>query len=324
MAEEAALARVQTWWGHLDESTKSIFEQLYQRDPAVVIDVLGGGEVSARDGTLESFLNVDVGEAMKYVPIIVGSTTPTIDPAEPETNAEFIISWTEENASQVTCPAYMNYVQIITRDNQVVWEQTFDRSELGPGETSDFSILIQGLPAQTYLLVGYLNSAGIEYGKGMPDAAGFRGEVSAAFGVGGFGTGERPSDPGEADARGMIDAYHRLNAAYHSYGDEGLRQAAGALYAFAAVLDTGGVVERESEYKHDLMVDAIQRAQWLEREADSTFPWTDEKWTVFREEVMAALQAIYPLTVDPRQIQARSAEVAEAINKIGQQSLRRE
>lgn len=323
MAEEDALARVQSWWSVLDESTKSIFEQLYQRDPEGVIGVIGGGEVTARDGTLDAFLgNVDAFDVMRNVPMVVAENEATVDPAEPDANTEFTISWTERNDSQVTCPAYMDYVQVATREGQVAWEQTFDRPELGAGETSQFSVQVPGLAAETYQFIGYLNSAGIDPGTGMPDAAGFRGFATVVFGVGGFGTGDRPSDPFGADLQGINDAYGRLNNAYNSRGDEGLREVAEALKAFAAVLDTGGVLEQGQTYDGDLMVNAIQRAQRLEGIADSgNIEWTDEAQAAFSEEVMKALQEIYPLTIDFRQIDDRSAGISEAIGAIGRDSL---
>ena len=97
---------MQIWWGGLDPTTKSMFEQLYERDRDGVLAVVSGGEVAARDGTLASFLDVaDIFDALGNIPTVQGDV-PIADPAAPVADQAFQLSWNETNPRNIDCPAY--------------------------------------------------------------------------------------------------------------------------------------------------------------------------------------------------------------------------
>ena len=81
------------------------------------------------------------------------------------------------------------------------------------------------------------------------------------------------------------------------------------------------MVTDESEYRNDLMTQTVQRAQSLEA-AVGNVNFDDQLDASFQEEVMAALQAIYPASIDSRRLHGSAAEIQQAIVAIGRNSLR--
>ncbi|MGZ4790904.1 MAG: hypothetical protein ACXV5U_02975 [Ilumatobacteraceae bacterium] len=321
MAEQDAIQRMQVWWGVLDPTTKSMFEQLYERDREGVIAVISGGEVAARQGTLASFLDVDnIFDALDNIPTIEGDA-PTSDPASPAAGQPFQLSWNETNSRKVDCPAYTDLIQVFNgADN--VFELSIDRPALAAGETAQASAQVTGLPFGAYVVYVTLNSGGIDRGAGQPSAQGFKSYNNMQVGVGGADVAGRPDSPEQADAVNVNAAYQQLYAAYSSRGDEALRAVAQALYAFAGAVDPGGVVNDESNYRNDLMVQTVQRAQRIEGAVGYVNFDADGAESAFEEEVMAALQAIYPVTVDPSRLRDSANDIQSAIVAIGYNSLR--
>jgi hypothetical protein len=321
MAEQDAIQRMQVWWTVLDPSTKSFFEQLYERDRDGVIAVVSGGEVPARDGTLASFLDADVFGALDNIPRIDVQGEPTTDPAPPDANQPFTLTWTETNSSKADCLAYTDLVQVFDLDNTVVFEQSLDREAMPTGGSAQGSIQVTGLPAAAYVAYITTNAGGIQQGTGQPTAQGFTGYGSVQVGVGGASIGG-PGSPAEADQAAVSNAYAQLYNAYNDRGEDELRGVAQALYAFAGAVDPGGVLAEGQEYKNDLMVRTLQRAQLLESVADRGLLRSDEAETAFKDEVMVALQAIYPASIDISRLAGSANEIQAAIVAIGRDSIR--
>ncbi len=320
MAEQDAIQRMQVWWTVLDPSTKSFFEQLYERDREAVIAVVSGGEVPAREGTLASFLEGDVLGALDNIPRIDVQGDVTVDPVSPVANQPFTLSWTETNPTKADCLAYTDLVQVFDEANTVVFEQSLDREALPVGGSTQGSIQVTGLPTAAYAAYVTTNSGGIQQGAGQPTAQGFTGYGSAQLGVGGASVGG-PRTPEEADVAAVANAYAQLYEAYNYGGEEALRGVAQALYAFAGAVDRGGVLEEGQEYKNDLMVQTLRRAQVLESAADQGLLSSDAAKTAFKEEVMTALQAIYPVTIDISRLPDSRDEIQAAIVAIGRESI---
>ena len=321
MAEQDAIQRMQVWWTVLDPSTKSFFEQLYERDREGVIAVVSGGEVPARGGTLASFLDADAFDALDNIPRIDVQGDVTTDPASPSANQPFTLSWTETNSTKADCLAYTDLVQVFGDGNTVVFEQSLDRAALPVGGSVQGSMQVAGLPTAVYAAFITTNADGIDQGTGQPTAQGFKGYGSAQVGVGGASIGG-PESPQEADVAAVGNAYAQLYDAYNRRGEEELRAVAQALYAFAGAVDPGGELVPGAEYKNDLMVQTVQRAQRLESIADQGFLNSDEAETAFKDEVMAALQAIYPASIDISKLRDSANEIQAAIVAIGRDSIR--
>jgi hypothetical protein len=321
MAEEDAIQRMQVWWLALDPTTKAMFEQLYTNDPATVMAVVSGGEVEARQGTLGSILDVeDQFAALSNIANIQSTGEFTFEPAPPDANQPFTMSWPETNLGQADCPAYSDFVQLYDETMTIVLEQSVDRPTLAAQDSSPGSLQIPGLPAALYTVYVTMNVEGIDSGAGQPTTQGFKGYTNFQFGVGGVSPGS-PRSPEDADMLNFNEAYSKLLEAYNSRGEDAIRSVAQALYAFAGVVDPGGVLTGDGEYKNDLMVQTVQRAQYLEGVADRVDLRANEREDVFYEEVMAALQAIYPLTVDPRRLRDSAEEIQQAIVAIGRGSI---
>ncbi len=320
MAEQDAIQRMQIWWGLLDPTTKSMFEQLYERDREGVLAVVSGGEVAVRDGTLASFLDVaDIFDALDNIPAVQGDA-PTSDPASPAAGQPFQLSWNETNPRKVDCPAYTDLIQVFN-GGENVFELSIDRPALAAGESAQASAQVTGLPFGTYVVYVTLNSGGIDSGAGQPTAQGFRSYNSMPVGVGGADVTGRPDSPEEANFVNVNAAYQQLYSAYSSRDDEALRAVAQALYAFAGAVDPGGVVNDQDDYRNDLMVQTLQRAQRLEGSVGYV-NFAEGVEATFQEEVMAALQAIYPVTVDSRRLRDSANDIQAAIVAIGHNSLR--
>ena len=322
MAEQDAIQRMQVWWTALDPSTKGFFEQLYERDRDGVLAVVSGGEVPAREGTLASFLDANVFDVLDNIARIDVQGEVTLDPASPDANQPFTLSWTETNSSKADCPAYTDLVQVFDDGGTVVFEQSLDRETLPVGGTAQSSMQVTGLPMGVYAAYITTNADGIDQGAGQPTAQGFKGYGNAQVGVGGADITGRPGSPGEADLAAVSNAYAQLYNAYNSRGEEELRGVIQALYAFAGAVDPGGVLTEGAEYKNDLMVQTLQRAQGLESVVDRGYLDNDETETAFKDEVMAALQAIYPASVDISRLRDSASEIQAAIVAIGRNSIR--
>ena len=87
------------------------------------------------------------------------------------------------------------------------------------------------------------------------------------------------------------------------------------------MVDPGGVVTDESQYRNDLRVQTVQRAQFLEGMADRVDLRATGSEEVFYEDVLNALQAIYPVTIDPRRLPENANAIQEAIVAIGRRSI---
>ena len=320
MAEQDAIQRMQIWWSGLDPTTKSMFEQLYERDREGVLAVISAGEVAVRDGTLASFLDAaDVFAVLDNIPTVLGDP-PTSDPAPPAVDQPFQLSWNETNPRKTDCPAYTDFIQVY-KDGASVFELSIDRPALAAGESAQATAQVSALPFGAYVVYVTMNSGGIESGAGQPTAQGFKSYTNMQLGVGGADVEGRPNSPHEADVVNVSTAYQQLYSAYASRGDDALRAVAQALYAFAGAVDPGGVVTDESEYRNDLMTQTVQRAQSLEA-AVGNVNFDDQLDASFQEEVMAALQAIYPASIDSRRLHDSAAEIQQAIVAIGRNSLR--
>jgi hypothetical protein len=321
VAEQDAIQRMQIWWGVLDPTTKAMFEQLYERDREGVLAVVSGGEVAVREGTLASFLDVaDIFDALDNIPSVQGDA-PTSDPASPAAGQPFQLSWNETNPRKVECPAYTDLIQVFNGADSV-FELSIDRPALAAGETAQASAQVTGLAFGAYVVYVTLNSGGIDSGAGQPTAQGFKSYNNMQVGVGGADVTGRPDSPDEANLVNVNAAYQQLYAAYNSRGDDALRAVAQALYAFAAAVDPGGVVNDQDDYLNDLMAQTVQRAQRIERAVGSVNFDAEDVRTTFAEEVMAALQAIYPVTIDSRRLRESAGEIQQAIVAIGGTSIR--
>jgi hypothetical protein len=322
MAEQDAIQRMQVWWNTLDQSTKGFFEQLYERDRDGVLAVVSGGEVPAREGTLASFLDANVFDVLDNIPRIDVQGEVTVDPASPDANQPFTLSWTETNSTKADCLAYTDLVQVFDDGGAVVFEQSLNREALPVGGTVQGSMQVTGLPMGVYSAYISTNADGIDQGAGQPTAQGFKGYGNAQVGVGGADISGRPGSPAEADLAAVANAYAQLYNAYNSRGEEEVRGVIQALYAFAGAVDPGGVLTEGAEYKNDLMVQTLQRAQGLESAVDQGLQFSEEAETAFKDEVMAALQAIYPASVDVSRLRESANEIQAAIVAIGRNSLR--
>lgn len=322
MADEQALARVRMWWQTIEPDTQMMFDKLYRQHPESVLDAISGGTLTDLNGaaTLDEALTytgdgANVFADRQAVPTIyIKDGAIIIDPPLPGENEPITVRWTEVNEGAQS-EGHITTVAWFVNDAWVDPIQEVIAAPMGAGEVVERSVALPGVPTGIHQIYVTANADGNVTGAGAVPPAGIGMTAGVAVHV---GERERPSDPGDANLRGVTDALEYLNSAIAAVSDpSSLTYAAQALYSYAGSLDTGGEAtgERFNLVQPDQKaIEVVQRAQALEAVSADDYAYGSSRW---HSELLEAATGLGRIT-DPL---AEGGEAAfEAMSGLGRES----
>lgn len=325
-ADTQVLSGLKVWWQSQPPRTQELFEKMYKRDPAMVMDVLSDGQMQPRPGLgLDQLLtiradaqgNLQEADPQNAFPRIVVLQPPSVDPFTPAEGQQVTVSWSETNEG-ADSPGHLSTVGWWLTDHWGDQIQEVICDPMTRGQTVQHSVTMSGVPAGDWQIFVTANADGAQDTTAPPTAAGFGMMNAVQVRVGGGDPSNRPSSPTSANFTGWSDAIAFLSQAVGALGsDNALSATAQALYSFAGSLDSGGMADRETGETSDAdSIACVQRAQAIEAKVGSV-EWNSELSNSLQNELIAAIDALGAVT-DPSQ---GAASAVAAMRAIGRGSL---
>jgi hypothetical protein len=197
----AVVPRLQTWWTSLEGGTQAIFEAIYMDAPAVVSNVISGGQWVAdgpEPGLAAQLGSGDFSNVLgENIPMAMVSDEVVVAPFHASIGQAVNLTWTEENPNQVDLPAYFTDIYVYDGDGGVVESVRLDNAPLPAGSSAQRSWQFSGAKTDgRHAASFFVNAEGSDAGSGVPGPQGYRTGAAAAWDVGGGDVAAMMQDTG--------------------------------------------------------------------------------------------------------------------------------
>ncbi|MGH9118906.1 MAG: hypothetical protein ACRD0A_13815 [Acidimicrobiales bacterium] len=198
MSDAAAVQRIGEWWGTLDLTTKSMFEQIFAEQPELAVRVLSGGSVVVPEATAsldDLFGGVEpfgVAVSPQY-----SVDLPVVDPEYPEVGTAFTVTYMVTNQGTDALADRSDAVRVIDINQNVIAEEPASGMALPKGGSESMQVAFgTGVPADgRYAVEVWVNLDGGAWGA-PANEHGSQTQGATSLLVGAY---ESPAGPSTAD-----------------------------------------------------------------------------------------------------------------------------